>query len=270
MPTSVAATIDPAETMRAAIADAYDRLRQLVDEFAARRDDPALLDEIGALTRRVRGRITRARKRAQVDAEPASGSAHAVTATPAPVVESTTVQGPAVVVPAAIPTSSTGERVSVRPVKPAAKTPVVSPSPSMPRHGRHRKSATLARRAAVGTADFTWKSVRGALFAVAVGAIAAFGGRGMAEAGVQAIWIWLWGIAAFIAFGAGLCFWTMSAAERWDADVPATNVPAEPATEDEPAPAASAEQPVEAPRQIIAWEDESDRDYRRFVELRRP
>lgn len=253
MPTSVAATIDPAETMRAAIADAYDRLRQLVDEFAGRRDDPALLDEIGALTRRVRGRITRARKRAQVAAEPTPSSAHAVTAAPAPVVEPATTSAPAVVVPAAIP-----------------KTPVVSPSPSMPRHGRHRKSTTLARRVAVGTADFAWRSARGALVAVAVGAIAAFGGRGMAEAGVQAIWIWLWGIVAFIAFSAGLCFWAMSAAERWDADAPATDAPAEPATEDEPAPTTSAEQPVEAPRQIITWEDESDRDYRRFVELHRP
>lgn len=63
-------------------------------------------------------------------------------------------------------------------------------------------------------ADFAWRSVRGALLALALGAIAALGGRGLAQAGVSPMWIWLWAIAGFVAFVGGLSFWAVTTVER--------------------------------------------------------
>jgi hypothetical protein len=43
-------------------------------------------------------------------------------------------------------------------------------------------------------ADFVWKTACGGLLALALGTIAVFGGRGLADAGVPTAWLWLWGI----------------------------------------------------------------------------
>lgn len=86
------------------------------------------------------------------------------------------------------------------------------------------------RTAPAIAADFLWKSVRGALIAVAVGAVGAFGGLGMAQAGIATAWIWLWGIATLLAFSGGLCFWAMNATKRWNSvAVAATLIDAPPA-----------------------------------------
>jgi hypothetical protein len=71
-------------------------------------------------------------------------------------------------------------------------------------------------------ADFVWKSVRGGLVALALGALAVFGGRGLADAGVPTIWLWLWGIFGFVGFAGGLAFWAMSASKRWAVAAAAT------------------------------------------------
>jgi hypothetical protein len=81
---------------------------------------------------------------------------------------------------------------------------------------------SATRTAATTAADFVWRSTRGALVALALGAVAALGGRGLADAGVSTTWIWLWAIAAFAAFAGGLTFWAISAPERWTAATPAT------------------------------------------------
>lgn len=72
-------------------------------------------------------------------------------------------------------------------------------------------------RVVVSVADFGWKSTAGFLVAVAVGAVAAFGGQGLVDAGVQPVWIWAWAIASFASFTGGLCFWAASASKRWAA-----------------------------------------------------
>lgn len=114
-------------------------------------------------------------------------------------------------------------------------------------------------------ADGAWKSTGGALVAFAVGAVAAFGGRGLADAGVQPIWIWVWAIAAFAAFVGGLCFWAVSASNRW------AGARGAPAAVPRPVDDGQATPPVEVPPgQVIAWEDDSDRAYRELVELHRP
>lgn len=129
----------------------------------------------------------------------------------------------------------------------------------------HRTHRVLASTAA---ADFAWKSTRGALIAVAVGAIAAFGGRGMAEAGISPVLIWTWGAASFAVFVVGLCFWAMSASRRWGQTAAVTSAP-DPVADTEQA-AGHELAPVVEPGRVVTWEDESDRDYRRFVELHRP
>lgn len=151
MPTT-GATLDPADTIAAAIRELYVQLCELVERGPT--DDPGLLDELGKLTGRIRSRITRARKRVQ-DSEPERVPAPAVAptpTTPAPalawrqgsdhvaardgaIVTST----PAATVPAAIaPTSTAGERVSVR----LAEPPTPAPRPAAPTvaasRGRHR------------------------------------------------------------------------------------------------------------------------------------
>jgi hypothetical protein len=71
------------------------------------------------------------------------------------------------------------------------------------------------RTAATTAATVLWRSTRAVLVAFALGAIFAFGTRGMVEAGVSDTWLWLWGIAAFLAFAGGVFFWAISASRRW-------------------------------------------------------
>lgn len=73
----------------------------------------------------------------------------------------------------------------------------------------------MLRTAPAVAATFAWRSTRGALVALAVGAVFAFGVRGLVDAGVPDAWIWLWSITGFIAFTGGLSFWAVSASTRW-------------------------------------------------------
>jgi hypothetical protein len=68
--TTVTAALDPGETIAAAMRELYDQLREIVDRGPT--DDPGLLDELGALTGRIRRRINSARKKAEPTSE-ASG-----------------------------------------------------------------------------------------------------------------------------------------------------------------------------------------------------
>jgi len=68
MTTATPALDDLGETIAAAMRDLYDQLRAIVDRGPT--DDPSILDEIGALTGRIRRRITSARKKAEPAAEP--------------------------------------------------------------------------------------------------------------------------------------------------------------------------------------------------------
>lgn len=67
---TTATTLDPAAAISAAVRELYDELRAIVDRGPT--DDPGLLDELGKLTGRIRGRITRARKRAAAEATSSS------------------------------------------------------------------------------------------------------------------------------------------------------------------------------------------------------
>lgn len=169
---STTAILDPAAAVAAAVSEVYDRLRELVERGPT--DDPGLLDEIGALVRRARGRVTRARKRAVETEQPAIETNRptapaAVAPRPAP---------PAVT-PAATPAA---DRITVRLVEPDPVPAAVPRSTSTEgaaapstggRHRRHRHRAwhaaeTGARRLAV--------AARLALlaFAVAVAGYASF------------------------------------------------------------------------------------------------
>lgn len=265
---------DPALVIRAAVRDLYDRLKEVIDRGPT--EDPSLLDEVRAIVRRDGGRIARTMKKITATEAPTTGTQEKATraidqpavkpeATPA--TTSTLVKEPAHTTPATPATkpADSGDRVSVR--LPAASA--TTPAATQPTH-RQGPRHTLARTA-TGAADFAQKSIRGALIAVALGAVAVGVGSGLAEAGAPNILIWIWGIVAFAAFTGGLCAWAMSAAKRWSqpaassTDVPAA---AESGTDETPS---TTDEPVdESPSRIISFEDESDRAYRRFVELHRP
>lgn len=137
MPT---ATLDPAEAISAAVTEVYDRLRELVDRGPT--DDPGLLDEIGSLVRRARGRVTRARKRsADTDqAEPTKPTA----VEPSPTEQPAGDRPAAASVPATV-SAPTPDRVTVRLADPDAPArPAVAESP-VRSAGRHRRQPRMPR-----------------------------------------------------------------------------------------------------------------------------
>lgn len=141
---STATTLDPAETIRAAVRELHAELRRLVETTDP--DDPTLLDKLRKLSTGIRRKITAARKQAEVAAAPEQPVAEPAApvepaAAPKPVGPPTaaTVPSPsAVVVPAATPA---GERVSVRlpdQIKPAPAPAQTVPVATAPHRGRHR------------------------------------------------------------------------------------------------------------------------------------
>jgi hypothetical protein len=145
---STTATIDPTEAISAAVRELYDQLRALVDRGPT--DDPTLLDQLAALTRPVRSKITRARKRAQTatpalsDQQPAvAESATAPRAARKPVSDDDRNSRP---VPSSTPTVATPalSRMVVRLAEvPAAVSSQEIPAPaavSATRRGRHRQN----------------------------------------------------------------------------------------------------------------------------------
>lgn len=140
-----AAAVDPAETIVTAVRELYDQLRELVDRGPT--DDPRLLDELGKLTRRIRSKITRARKLAEPVA-PTAAPAERTAPAPAPMAAAPGAErAPAAVIPAAV--SATGpasDRAAVRraesePAPTAARSPSAEPRPAV--RGRHRRPQTV-------------------------------------------------------------------------------------------------------------------------------
>lgn len=117
------AALDPTEVIAAAGQELLDRLRDLVDRETVD-DVPAFLDELSKLTRRARGRITRARKRAEAETAPKTPPAEpratdAADANPA-------------AVPAVAPVAPAGDRVTVRLDEPTTddRPPATGSTPS--------------------------------------------------------------------------------------------------------------------------------------------
>lgn len=121
------AALDPGKVIAAAMRELYDQLREIVDRGPT--DDPGLLDEIGKLTGRIRGRITRVRKRAAAVAEQASEKP-ATPVTPA----TTPSTAPAPVKPSVAPTITPSDQ-KPRPSIPAA-TPTNTPRVTVPLNPR--------------------------------------------------------------------------------------------------------------------------------------
>jgi hypothetical protein len=136
--TTATATLDPGETIVAAMRELYDSLREIVDRGPT--DDPSLLDEIGKLTGRIRSRITRARKKAEPTAAEASRSqetvatggtadtAPPISAAPAREIQPQTGTADAPTVPRhrAVPAPRRSDEITVRLPRPGAR-------------GRHRQ-----------------------------------------------------------------------------------------------------------------------------------
>lgn len=119
-----AAILDPGQAIAAAMRDLYDELRAIVDRGPT--DDPGLLDEIGRLTGRIRGRITRARKKAEpaeatvADSKPVAADRPSNGTASAPV---SPAEAPTVVLPIVVPGG------------PRHASPQTAPdAPTVPRH----------------------------------------------------------------------------------------------------------------------------------------